>query len=255
MKTITIANQKGGVGKTTTSICVMQELRRRGKKVLFIDTDPQGNATTFFNVMTEGEASLSDVLYSKLPIMEAVKHTENGDVVPSDSELKKAENVIENDELRFYHLKNAFKDPEFRKTYEYVIIDTPPAIGVLLKNVLAVTDIVIVPIQESGWSISGLMDFNDAVEKAQQTTNPDLKIDGILKIMVHDNMKKSKEISALAEQLGDKIDSKVYKTGIRECTKCPEALTIYFTPLHEYSPNCTTARDYEDFVTELIGEE
>lgn len=255
MNMIAVANQKGGVGKTTTSICIAQELRRRERRVLLIDTDPQGTASMFYEAKMQETATFADILYGDMNLLDCVQHTAKGDIVASDEQLNGAENIVRPDELRFYHLKNALKDPKIKEQYDYIIIDTPPAIGVILKNVLAVTPEVIVPIQESGWSLAGIMAFYAAIQMAQQTTNPDLQVKGILTVMAHTNTRRSKEVRKSADALAQTLQTQVFHTTIRESTKCVEALTLYFVPLHQYAPYCTTAVDYEDFVSELYGEE
>ncbi len=250
---IAVANQKGGVGKTTTSICLAQELKRRGFRVLLIDTDPQRNASTFYDAKIEDECTLADILCGDYKAKECIQHTEKGDIIPSDDGLKDAENMIKADEIRFAHLKRSCK--EIEDDYDYVIIDTPPAIGVLLKNVLAYADELIVPIQESGWSLEGIMDFADAISLAQDTTNPNLKILGLLTVMSKERTNKAARIAELSSKIAAQLHTYVFQTKIRESVKCAEALTEYAIPLHIYAPKCTTQLDYEAFVDELLGKE
>ncbi len=246
---IAVANQKGGVGKTTTAICIAQELRKRDNRVLFIDSDAQCNSTAFYEAKIEDQETLIDILCADEPGKNCVQHTEKGDVIASDPDLKDAETTVKVDERRFTHLKRACR--ELEDDYDFVIIDTPPAIGVALKNVLAYVDYIVIPVEESGWSMSGLMDFAQAIDMARDN-NEKLKVAGILIVKTKPNTKKAGRMQELADSLSQALETKTFETKIRESTACAEALTEYFVPLHEYAPHATTTRDYDLFVDELL---
>lgn len=248
-KKICVANQKGGVGKTTTAICLAQELRRRKKKVLFIDSDAQCNSTSFYGAKVEDQATIIDIFCADDDATECIQHTDVGDIIASDPQLKDAETIIKLDEMRFLHLKMACRSIE--DEYDYVIIDTPPNMGVTVKNVLAYVDAVIIPAEESGWSMAGLMDFTKSIELAK-LNNPNIYISGILLVKSKERTKKSKRMKDLAQTLADKLNTKTFNTKIRESVACTEALTEYYVPLHEYAPKSTTCEDYERFTTELL---
>ena len=248
---IAVANQKGGVGKTTTSLCVAQILRSRGFRVLLVDTDAQCNSTKFYEAPTQGKATVLDILCGDEPALNCVQHTSKGDIIASDKLLSEAENMVKVDERRFTHLKRSLKSVE--DNYDYIIIDTPPAIGVALKNVLAAVDYVIIPVEESGWSLDGLMDFAQALDLARDN-NEKLKVAGILVVKAKGRTRKSKRIGELATKVAEKLGSKCFKTKIRESVSCTEALTEYYVPLNEYAPDSTTNEDYKNFVDELLEE-
>lgn len=252
-KIIAVANQKGGCGKTTTTICFAQELRGRKKKVLVIDTDPQCNTTDFYQAEVEDQNTVADILYGDAPAAECIQHKEYGDIIPSDKELSNAESMTRPDEMRFLHLKKSLK--AVRDNYDYIIIDTPPAIGVLLKNVLATADEILIPIEESGWSVKGLMDLNDAITMAENTTNENLTIAGLLVIKAKKNTRRSRRIEETSEMLAEKMNTRLFHTKIRESVRTSEALTEYGIPLWEYAPGSTTQIDYEDFVDEFLKQE
>lgn len=248
---IAIANQKGGAGKTTTAICFAQELIRKKKRVLFIDTDAQCNSSTFYKAQIENTATLIDILCADEPAKNCIQHTEKGDIIPSDPQLSEAETSVKMDERRFSHLKRSCKGIE--NEYDYIVLDTPPAIGVSLKNVLNYADYVIIPVDESGWSVSGLMDFINAIDLARDN-NENLKIAGIVTIKAKERTNKSKRMSQHVDKLAESIGTKHFKTKIRESVACSEALTEYFVPLHEYAPTSTTCEDYAALVKEFLKE-
>ena len=248
---IAVANQKGGVGKTTTSICVAQELKSRGFKVLLIDTDAQCNSTRFYEARTEKEATVLDIFCGDERALNCVQRTEKGDIIASDKLLSGAETMVKVDERRFTHLKRSLKSVEGE--YDYIIIDTPPSIGVALKNVLAAVDYVIIPVEESGWSLDGLMDLATALDLARDN-NEVLRVAGILTVKAKERTRKSKRMGELSAQVAEKLGTKCFRTKIRESVACTEALTEYYVPLREYAPKSTTAEDYKNFVDELMEE-
>lgn len=248
---IAVSNQKGGVGKTTTSLCVAQELRSRGYRVLMIDTDAQCNSTKFYEARTEGEATVVDIFCGDEVALNCVQHTAEGDIIASDKLLSDVETMVKVDERRFTHLKRSLKSVE--ANYDYIIIDTPPSIGVSLKNVLAAVDYVIIPVEESGWSLDGLMDFANALDLARDN-NEKLQVAGILTVKAKERTRKSKRMGELASQVAEKLGTKCFRTKIRESVVCTEALTEYYVPLNEYAPSSTTNTDYKNFVDELLEE-
>lgn len=246
---IAVANQKGGVGKTTTALCIAQELRRREYNVLLIDSDAQCNSTSFYEAKIEGQATLVDIFCDDTPAEECIQHTSKGDIIASDPQLMNAETIVRVDERRFTHLKRACKKIE--DEYDYIIIDTPPAIGVSLKNTLAFADYIVIPVEESGWAMDGLMDFAAAVDMARDN-NEKLKVAGILIVKTKKNTKKAGRMKSLADALSESLNTKTFQTKIRESSACAEALTEFYVPLHEYAPHATTTRDYDEFVDELL---
>ena len=246
---IAVANQKGGVGKTTTAICLAQELIAKGYKVLFIDSDAQCNSTAFYGGETEGRSTLADILYGDAPAAECIQHTDNGDIIPADKALSDAETTVKVNERRFTHLKRSCKGIE--DDYDYIIVDTPPHIGVALKNVLAYVDGIVIPVEETGWSLDGLMDFAEAIEMARDN-NEKLALYGILTVKSKQRTKKAARIADLAEQIAEDLKTRRFKTKIRESVACAEAMTEFCVPLHKYAPKSTTYQDYRDFTDELL---
>ena len=246
---IAVANQKGGVGKTTTSICIAQELRKRKKKVLMIDSDAQCNTTSFYKATVDGEATLMDILCSDEPAKDCIQKTHAGNIIPADPLLSDTWKNIKDDNRRFKHLRESLKSID--RAFDYIIIDTPPEIGVNLRNVLVAVDYIVIPVDESGWSMTGLMDFAEAIDMARDD-NPNLTIAGILTVKAHERTKKSGRMGELADQMAKKLATRRFKTKIRESVACAEALTEYYVPLQEYAPKSTTYKDYKKFVSELL---
>ena len=250
-KKIVISNQKGGVGKTTTAIMLAQELQGLSKKVLMIDMDGQQNATNFYQAQTgDGEATLGDIMYCDTPAIECIHHEEHGDIIPSDPNLKEAETQIKTDIKRFKHLKKACESIE--DMYDYIIMDTPPAIGVLVLNAFMYADEVIIPISEDGWSINGVMDVIRNINDVREDGNPDLNISGFLIVNSTPHTRKSKRIEDLASELAEKVGTRLYKTKIRHSVRITEALTELYVPLYVHDSSCTSQLDYEDFVKEFL---
>ena len=192
-----------------------------------------------------------DIFCGDEPALNCVQHTAKGDIIASDKLLSDAETMVKVDERRFTHLKRSLKSLEDK--YDYIIVDTPPAIGVALKNVLAAVDYVIIPVEESGWSLDGLMDFAQALDLARDN-NEKLQVAGILIVKAKERTRKSKRIGELATKVAEKLGAKCFNTKIRESVSCTEALTEYYVPLNEYAPSSTTAQDYKNFVNELLEE-
>lgn len=246
--TFVVANQKGGIGKTTTATTIAGILGKK-YKTLLIDADPQGNSSATYQAKIKDQATLYDVMVDsdRIPLEEAVQHLDNGDIVASDPLLIKAEKLLDGDVEGLYRLKDAIEEVE---SYDYIIIDTAPALGVVLYNSLIAADRVIIPITADAYSLQGINQLYSTIKAVQKRQNPSLKIEGLLlvKYSGRSNLEKNmlEELKKTAESMGTKL----FETKIRECVKTKEAQTANKL-LIDYAPNCTTMQDYNELVKEI----
>lgn len=250
---LAIANMKGGIGKTTTSLCLADALQKKGKKVLLIDTDPQRSATGVYGAAIDNSYTLADIMYSDTPAKECIQHLPLGDIIASDSLLMDADTQIKADADRFYHLSDSCKSIE--NEYDFIILDCPPGNGVMLGNVLSYANYVIMPITCDKFGIQGMTDFVDVKNSYTKRINPGLKILGVLIIKYKGRQSLTKDLEDnLIPSIAKSMETKIFKTRIRESVKCQEAQALSKS-LFEYAPSSTTATDYIAFTDELLNEE
>lgn len=250
MEVICIANQKGGIGKTTTATALASILSAQGHKTLLIDADPQGNSTDTFRGISKNVATLYDVILDRddpYPIADAIQHTEIGDLVASDPELKKADIVLSNDAGALFILREAL---DTLNGYDYVIIDTAPADNMLLKNCLVAANKVVIPITADRYAIQGLADLNKTIVSIRKYQNPNLIIAGLLLVKYKKRQKLAQEVMEALKDIAIQLQTKVFDTTIRESTSAQQAQAMR-TTLIKYAPTSTTAQDYIAFADEL----
>ncbi len=244
------ANLKGGIGKSTTALCLADSLQEKGYKVLLIDTDPQRSATGIYNAQSTNVSTLADLMYAGDDAKECIQKCKLGDIIASDSALQDAETMIKADADRFYHLSDACKSIE--NDYDFIICDCPPGNGVLLGNVLSYVDFVIMPITCDKFGIQGMTDFKAVMSTYTKRINPSLKILGVLiiKYKGRQSLTKDLEDNLLPEMISE-METKLFNTKIRESVKCQEAQALNKS-LFEHDSHCTTALDYIAFTNELL---
>lgn len=245
---ICVANQKGGVSKTTTATAMADILMQSDYKVLLVDTDPQCNATDTYRATTDDVATLYDVLIYHDPTIEAIQHTEVGDILPCDPFLMQADVQLASAPDKEHLLRMALEP--VLDMYDYIIIDTPPSMGILLVNALVCSHGVVIPTTADRYTLQGLSQLGQTINKVRATLNPQLQILGLLRMKFNMRMKiniaANKAFSSAAADLG----TTVFRTYIRDCVSARDA-QVMKTQLSSYAPRSTVYKDYKEFVSEL----
>jgi chromosome partitioning protein len=247
-KIISIANQKGGVGKTTTSINLSTILAKKGKKVLLIDADPQGNATSGLGVDKEVDISVYDILVSDAGVKESLQDTmiEGLKVCPSNINLAGAEVELVSMMSREQRLKE--KLDEVKKDFDYILIDCPPSLGLITLNSFTASDSVLIPVQCEYYALEGLGQLLNTINLVKKHLNKSLEIEGALLTMYDARTNLSNQVvKEVKKYFGDKV----YKTVIPRNVKLSEAPS-YGMPISVYDSHSKGAKSYEKFARELL---
>lgn len=247
-KVISIINQKGGVGKSTTAEAVLAGLTLKGYKTLAIDLDAQGNLTYSAGAKSGGASSLG-VLTGEVEASQAIQKTKSGDIIPASKALAGADAFI-TDTGKEYKLKEAIEGLQME--YDYIVIDTPPALSILTINALTASNSVIIPAQADIYSLQGIEQLAETIAPVKKYCNKDLLIEGILLTRYNKRSILSQDIAELAKQIASKLDTKVFDSTIREAIAIKEA-QISRISLFEYAPHAKVTEDYKAFINELIG--
>ena len=247
-KIISVANQKGGVGKTTTTINLSTMLAKKGKKVLLIDADPQGNATSGVGAEKEVEYSTYDILVSDVEMVQALEKTiiKNLLVCPSNINLAGAEVELVSMMSREQRLKEKLE--EIKDKFDYILIDCPPSLGLITLNAFTASDSVLIPVQCEYYALEGLGQLLNTINLVKKHLNKNLEIEGALLTMYDARTNLSNQVvKEVKKYFGDKV----YKTVIPRNVRLSEAPS-YGMPITEYDPRSKGAKTYEKFTKEFL---
>ena len=247
-KVISIANQKGGVGKTTTTVNLGTILAKKGKKVLLIDTDPQGNATSGLGITKEVENSTYDILVGDVEFVDVIQEStvKNLKICPSNIGLAGAEVELVSMMSREQRLKN--KLDLIKDKFDYILIDCPPSLGLITLNAFTASDSVLIPVQCEYFALEGLGQLLNTVNLVKKHLNKNLEIEGALLTMYDARTNLSNQV---VKEVKKYFEDKVYKTVIPRNVRLSEAPS-YGMPITIYDPRSKGAKAYEKFAKELL---
>jgi len=248
-KIISVANQKGGVGKTTTVINLSAALGHRGKRILLIDIDPQGNAASGLGVNAQEGVTSYDILINEVSAESAVRQTATPgvDIITANQDLSGAQIELVNMLARESLLKRALEP--LRASYDFIFIDTPPSLGLLTVNALTACDTVLIPIQCEFYALEGIAQLMTNIKMIKQNLNPSLLIEGVCLTMYDSRTNLSREVM---EDVVAHFKEKTFKSIIPRNIRLSEAPSLG-KPISAYSPESQGAQAYEKLADEFLS--
>lgn len=247
-KIITITNQKGGVGKTTTALSLIGALKRKKYHVLGVDLDPQGSLGFSAGVDIENSVTIYDVLKGKAPIEDSIVSTDLGDFIPSNILLSTAELEF-NVPGREYLLRDQLN--KIAGDYDYIIIDTPPALNVLTVNAYVAAQGLIIPMAPEILSLLGIAQIRDTIETVRKYYNPDLEVLGILLNRFNVRLLLNREVEDMARDIAKNLGTKVFQAKIHSSVAVAES-PAHGESVITYAPGSKPARDFKALLNELM---
>ena len=249
MKTIAVATQKGGTGKTTTAAALASCIRRKGLRVLLVDLDQQRNLSRLLKADTTTAGTSLALLLHAAEARDIIQHTEQGDIIAAGKNLQAADIALKDTTGKEYLLRDGLAG--LKKEYDYIILDCPPALGTITVNALTAADFVIIPAEAAGFSMDGMDDIADTITQVKKYCNRKLRGAGILLTRFEANSNLSKAMIDIAGSMAERIKTKTFKTAIRNSVKVREA-QILREDLFTYAGKSNPAIDYEAFTEELL---
>lgn len=246
---IAVTNQKGGVGKTTTAAALLSSLHNRGARVLGVDLDPQGSLGFSLGLDIERCATIYDVFRGEMEPQEAISHTDVCDLLPSNILLSGAEMEF-NRPGREYLLKTALSKVE--ENYDYIIVDTPPALNLLTVNAYVAVDSLIIPMAPEVLSLLGVSQIKETIESVREYFNSRLEVLGILLNRYTARFNLNREVLELAGQIAQQLHTKVFEAKIRGSVSVAEA-PAHGLSVVDYAPSSKPAQDFEQLCDQVAG--
>lgn len=254
-KIIAIANQKGGVGKTTTTINLGAALAGKGRSVLLVDLDPQGNASTGLGVPPEDrDLTIYDILLGDATVSEVAKPTTASTLklIPATTDLSSADIELISNEKRSFLLHDALRAPDVRAAgYDYILIDCPPSLNILTINAMVAANSVVVPLQSEFFALEGLSQLMLTLREVREAANPDLRIEGIVLTMYDRRNNLSQQVEADARE---NLGQLVFKSVIPRNVRLSEAPS-FARSVHDYDPMSKGSIAYKSLAAEIIARE
>ena len=247
--TIAVANQKGGVGKTTTCVNLAASLRKRGRRVLLLDCDPQGNSTSGMGVDKQTRPNCYDMMINGADAASCIQHTKWGDVLPANVNLSGCSVELVRVPQREHVMKNALD--QVKDDYDFILIDCPPSLELLTVNALAAADSVLIPVQCEYYALEGIADLVRTIQMCNRSINPNLTVQGIVMTMYDNRTKLSDQV---ANEVRKFFGKKVYKTMIPRNVRLSEAPS-HKKPAIAYDRESKGARAYLHLADEVIKRE